>query len=355
MKAINKNILFILPTPKQPRFHKRIFEYQKENEITLFYFNRDKYNTLNSIPEVNNSFNLGVVKNGNYVNRIEKLYKLFRLIKKQRNRNQIIYSFGLDLLFVSVLARKKTNQLWFEIGDIRILKNKYLENCFTYIYKNFIFKHVDFISVTSNGFKNYLLEKFNISSNKIVVKENFLLKKDFFNVNIDDKVLPDKFIVGIVGFLRYETILSFLDEYLKSKSNKFVIHIYGQGTITDEVIKVIQNTDIKYFGEFKYPNDLEKIYKTIHFSYVLYDNSDLNVRLALPNKLYESIFFKTPILVSENTFLCEKTSSEFKVGKCFDPKKQNLLIDFLNDNRIKDFYKIFQKNMSLIPQQKYLK
>lgn len=355
MKAINKNILFVLPTPKQPRFHKRIFEYKKENKITLFYYSRDNYNTLNSIPEVNSSINLGVVENGKYFNRIKKLYKLFKLIKIQRNQSEVIYCFGLDLLFVTVLARKKTNEVWFEIGDIRVFKNKYLEKCFTFIYKKFIFKHVDFISVTSNGFKNYLLDKFSIPSNKIFVKANFLLRNDFLKVSCEVKEFPEQFIVGIVGFLRYDTILSFLKEYKKREDNKFIIHIYGQGPIIDEILNIIQNTNIKYFGEFKYPVDLERIYKKIHFSYVLYDNSDLNVRLALPNKLYESIFFKTPILVSENTFLCEKTSLEFNIGKCFDPMKQNLLIDFLNDVRIKELYKEFLNNMSSIPQHKYIK
>lgn len=351
MKVFNKEILFIVPTPRQPRFHRRIFEYQKENNITLIHFERDKYNSQNRIPEVDKCFNLGFLQSGNYTSRVFKLIKLFRLIKKQIDRNTITFSFGLDLLLVSVLA-KKNNQVWFEIGDLRGFKNKYLEKCFNFIYKKFIFKQVDFFSVTSDGFKNYLIDKFSIAPNKIVVKENFVLRNDFLDVNPEKKDLPEQFIVGIVGFLRYKTILSFLDEYIKNNCEKFLIHIYGQGPVTQEIIKKIKNTNIKYFGEFKYPTDIENIYKSIHFSYVLYDNNDINVKLALPNKLYESIFFKTPILVSNNTYLCQEIH-KFQIGKCFHPEDQSEIIEYLRNNRLSEDYYKYINNIDKIDKKYY--
>ena len=354
MKVINKKISIVIPTPKQPRFHKRIAEYSNRNHISLFYFNRMNYNSLNTVPNVNKSFNLGFVKSGgSYFKRIPQLFNLFKLLRAYES--DIVYAFGLDLLLVSVLSKRKSTNIWFELGDVREVKNKYLDILFTYFYTIVVFKNVDLISVTSVGFKDYLQKKYHVHPKKIIVKENLLLKNDFIENDVLDKQLIKPFVVGILGYLRYRTIISFLEEYLKRNNNNFIIHIYGQGELLEDIKKLILNTNIKYFGEFKYPEGLIDIYKDIHFSYVLYDNQDLNVRLALPNKLYESIFFKTPILVSKNTFLCHKVKNEINIGKCFDPDNQNELIDYLNNVSLLKDYNLFIKNIEKIEKKHYLK
>ena len=353
MRVINKKISIVIPTPKQPRFHKRIAEYSIENHISLFYFNRMGYNSLNTIPNVDKSFNLGFIKSGgSYLKRIPKLFKLFKLLRV--SESDIIYAFGLDLLLVSVFSKRKSTNIWFELGDIRELKNKHLETLFVYFYKLVVFKNVDLISVTSQGSKDYLQKKYNIHSKKIIIKENLLLKNDFIKKEVLTKELVKPFVVGILGYLRYDAIISFLEEYLK-RDNNFVIHIYGQGELVEKIKEIIINTNIKYFGEFKYPEGLIDIYKNIHFSYVLYDNEDLNVRLALPNKLYESIFFKTPILVSKNTYLCQKVKHEFQIGECFDPENQHELIDYLNNISLLKNYNLFINNIEKINKKHYIK
>jgi len=352
MRVINKKISIVIPTPKQPRFHKRIAEYSIENHISLFYFNRMGYNSLNTIPKVDESFNLGFIKSGgSYIKRIPQLVNLFKLLRA--SESDIVYSFGLDLLLVSVLSKRKSTNIWFELGDIREIKNKYIDILFTYLYKIVVFKNVDLISVTSQGFKDYLQKKYNIHSKKIIIKENLLSKNDFIQNEAQTKELVKPFVVGILGYLRYDAIISFLEEYLK-RDNNFVIHIYGQGELVEKIKEIIINTNIKYFGEFKYPDGLVDIYKNIHFSYVLYDNEDLNVRLALPNKLYESIFFKTPILVSKNTYLCQKVTHEFQIGECFDPENQHELIDYLNNIGLLKNYNLFLNNIDKIDKKHYV-
>ena len=353
MKNHNNRISFIIPNISQPRFSKRISEYRNNNKITLFYFKRKNYNTLNEIPDSDFSYDLGCIENSKIYKRLFKLFKLFILLLRNKEKSQIFYAFGLDLLLITVLA-KKNNKIWYELGDIRSFKNKYLELIFKIIYKKFLFKRVDLISVTSPGFKRFLVNEYNIPSKKIILKENLLNRTDFPNSKITVKKLPKIFTVGIVGFFRYKSILSFLREYLKTENNKFNICLYGQGPLEEEIKNIILNTNIKYYGEYKYPLDLYHIYNKIHFSYVLYDNFDLNVKLALPNKIYESIFFKTPILVSKNTELCNKVSNEFKIGKCFNPDNQNELIKYLNnENLIHDFNK-FSNNFQKISKNKYL-
>ena len=58
-----------------------------------------------------------------------------------------------------------------------------------------------------------------------------------------------------------------------------------------------------------------------------YDARYENVRYAEPNKIYESIYFETPIVVSSGTFLAEKVK---KLGIGYD-------IDAMNDDEIIKF------------------
>lgn len=48
---------------------------------------------------------------------------------------------------------------------------------------------------------------------------------------------------------------------------------------------------------------MPEIYSSIDINYILYDASNNNVKLALPNKLYESIAFGCPIICSEDVSL----------------------------------------------------
>ena len=58
-----------------------------------------------------------------------------------------------------------------------------------------------------------------------------------------------------------------------------------------------------------------------------YDTTSINAQYAEPNKLYESIYFRTPIVVSSNTFLAKKVN---RLGIGYD-------INGLNKEEIKSF------------------
>ena len=81
-------------------------------------------------------------------------------------------------------------------------------------------------------------------------------------------------------------------------------------------------------GTFENPKDLQDIYSKIDISIVCYDTTSGNVRIAEPNKLYESIFFKTPIVVSSGTFL-EDRVKEYNAGYAIDASKDNSIIEFV--------------------------
>jgi hypothetical protein len=68
---------------------------------------------------------------------------------------------------------------------------------------------------------------------------------------------------------------------------------------------------------------------------VCYDAKEENVRIAEPNKLYESAFFCRPIIVSKGTFL-EKRVKELGVGFSLDASNDDEIVDFISHLTIHD-------------------
>lgn len=77
------------------------------------------------------------------------------------------------------------------------------------------------------------------------------------------------------------------------------------------------------------------------------DTTSGNVRIAEPNKLYESIFFETPIVVSTGTFLEERVK-EYNAGYAIDSSKDDSIIDFVNSITESDIDAII-KRMKQVP------
>jgi glycosyltransferase involved in cell wall biosynthesis len=90
---------------------------------------------------------------------------------------------------------------------------------------------------------------------------------------------------------------------------------YGRNSdFSEEAIQDLKKTGRVFFhGTFINPDDLPRIYSQLDFVVATYDVSGINPRYAEPNKLYEAIFFRTPIIVSRDSFLEHKVK-ELGVG-----------------------------------------
>ena len=110
------------------------------------------------------------------------------------------------------------------------------------------------------------------------------------------------------------------------------LHFFGKSLAQSEkerFAELEKYTNCFFHGEFKSPDDLPKIYDQIDVLLCTYDIKTASPRFAEPNKLYESIYFKTPIIVSSNTFIAEKVN---RLGIGFD-------IDPYNNESVKAFIK----------------
>lgn len=100
--------------------------------------------------------------------------------------------------------------------------------------------------------------------------------------------------------------------------------------MTNQVISISESYEnVKYFGSFKNPDDLSSINNKVDLVVACYDIQSLNERIAEPNKMYEAMYFKTPIIVTTGTYL-EKQVKKYGCGFSINATTNENIINFIN-------------------------
>jgi glycosyltransferase involved in cell wall biosynthesis len=296
-----------------------------------------------------------------YINRLSIYIKAVKTIRKfnKLNNYNIILANNIDVLFIYIITGlgfnncKKTYII--EISDLKefVFHNSFVSK-FVRAFERLIYNFfVDKLIVTSKKYYDFHFSKF--YKKDVFVLENKISSEDILipNKTKINKVYSNKVVIGIVGLLLRK------DEYIKlfetfKDSIDIEIHIHGTGPfkyIIEEYEKKYSN--IKYLGEYNLFLDSYKIYNSIDILYVVYDNSLIsqNNKLALPNKLYEAMYFKVPLICSKETYLSE-IINDLEIGISIDYK-----IDGEIENAVSELVinrKTIIKNFKKIPSEKYI-
>jgi len=325
-------IIFLLESISQPRCIKRINSFRDQGfEVSVYGIDRNKYN-INT-----NSYDLDINIIGNYKDNEGYIYKLLnnffkirKIVKNNKDNKVLYYSFGYMLTFILLL--NKVNIYVYEMSDIIYGRKriKWVRWFFKFIDKRMINNSVLTV-MTSEGFYNYFFN--DIEANNIIIQKN-KLDISFSEIDRDDintTIHAENLIFSYVGAFRYPNTIFRFARIIGEKYPHHSFHFYGESHLRNEVeILEKRYNNIKYFGPFKNPDDLSGIYDNIDIVVACYDTSGLNERIAEPNKLYESIFFKKPIIVSKNTYL-EKKVKELKCGMSIDATNDQNIINFINN------------------------
>jgi len=331
-----KSILFLLSHQPNPRFVKQINFLSVNHNVSVLYYYRDYMKDLSLEYNDNVILNesLGTILNGNYLKRISDYFNSFKQLKNILKINSydtlIVNNIDTLALFkLSSLFQNEQTEKIIEISDLRghTYTNSIKSNTMKSIEK-FMFKYVDKLIVTSPKF--YDMYYNTLFKNKPFVLEN----KPLSNMipNRLEKVKNDKIVIGIVGLLLQGKPYQALFETIKD-NDRYEVHIYGKGIFEDLVKEYASKyNNIKYFGEYNFFQDSAKIYSTLDILYMSYDttNGSLNNKIALPNKFYESMYFKVPIITSEDTYLAELVN-QYKIGNAIKCCDKSELLDTLNN------------------------
>ena len=296
----NSLVVIITPSRSQPRFHKRISALSKISDIIVFSFRRGLYE-VNNFKDGIQVHDLGQLKDRKYLERIIPIFKAIKILRNNIPHDNIdvkYYAFSIDCLFIAKMAGIKNGFL--EVGDLILMNTS--KKWFRVIEK-LVLRVINGLVLTSKEYYNqyykylgdYHVTSFHFIENKVPkvllpqrVKEN--------------KKITGQITIGLIGFLRYELPILRLTKFIEKNSSSVALKVFGDGPCK-HYFEENHSENITYYGSFKNPDELCDIYKKIDINYIVYDTRSLNVRLAIPNKLYESAFFRVPIICSTNTHL----------------------------------------------------
>lgn len=319
-------INFIMNSVSDAHANKRIHEFiLSGHDIRVFGFERDKHVKYN-----NNAIVIGHFSNAlSYRKRINIYIKALRkLFKEHSNDDCIWYYQGLDVALFSTFLNSNKRYIYEECDLVHTnIHNKIVRYLFEKIDKHII-KNAYKSIMTSEGFMMFHYGNIENAPKNIVIISN-KLSPEILNMNNVIKQPFDKNRIkfAFVGGLRYHALVSIADIISMNYPNH-EFHFYGFVSPNIQEKDLPQRANVFYHGTYKSPDDLPKIYSNVDVLISTYDIQSANVRYAEPNKLYESVYFQCPIVVSSNTFLADKVK-RMGIGyevDAFDEKEVKALV-----------------------------
>lgn len=187
-----------------------------------------------------------------------------------------------------------------------------------------------FTTISSRGFKRFLGES-----------EKFVLNHNISNENqVSDEVTvfnQPSINIAFVGSVRYFDINKLLIEQI-AKSSKITL-LYAGRTVADCDLKGYCSAHNYSFVRFidAFRNEQKPlIYEGVDFINALYGTHSLEVTTAMPNRYYDCLIFKKPIIASKGTYLGDLVVNQ-ELGISVDIKKDDVT------QEIEDYIKSFDK------------
>ncbi len=228
-------------------------------------------------------------------------------------------------------------------------RGKYILDIRDYTYEKYFFykkivkqlmEYSFFTAISSTGFRSFLGE-----SEKLIINHNISnigagMENSIDGLTNQKSCYKQIYTIGFLGVIRYENeniklINSFKD------SNRFKFFYAGKmypDCNLKEYCRISGLKNVEFAPEFS-NEDKPWLYKDIDIINAIYGNKMLEVKTALPNKLYDAIVFKKPILVSTGTHLSDVVE-KYGLGISVDVDKDNVkekLLKYLTEFDYKQF------------------
>lgn len=304
-------IKFILGQISQPRCIKRLEAIKDAGfDIAVYGFDNGLYNE-NIRNKDYKIHSIRIDRNSNkFIKSIQKIL-FIKKVTSSLSSHDILYAFGIDIAFWVYLFTGGRRKYIYEEADLNYTKfsNKYIVRFLKSIDK-YLIRHSYYTVLTSDGFVKYLYES-SIPPKQIIILPN---KLNVYFTAIPRKTCElqkkEKIRFGFIGAVRYPNTIVRFSEVVGKYFPQHEFTFWGTGVGIEEAISRCKPySNVNFEGSFRNPEDLETIYSNIDINVVCYDTAHFNVTIAEPNKLYESIFFGKPLVVSANTFLANKVDN----------------------------------------------
>ncbi len=232
-------------------------------------------------------------------------------IKKGKYTHFIIINTIWAVLLIDVLSSFKKRYI-LDVRDYKCEEKSGYRHLLKYIMEH-AFANV----VSSKGFIRFLPVKIGIVPAHNLTKG--LAPKDLCTL---DKH-KEKINIGFAGYVRYNEPNEYLIESLKTNP-KFELHYYGTVSRYCDFYKKYKGENVPVFMHGLFKNeDKERLHQEIDIINSLYGADDLTVITLVPNRLYDSLNYYIPMIVSAHTYLAEVVE-EYGLGLVIDTERDDL-------------------------------
>ena len=352
MKRLKKITILISHIPN-PRILKRIKALEKDFKINLIYWDRGHQgkesfdiNPMHKIDRISID-----APRGQPVKRIAPLVKYtFRALKLLINtKPDIVHAANFDMLFIANVYRvisRRNIKIFYEVADLpkytfynNVNSIKSLIARLLQIIEKRMTNNISKLILTSPYFWEKYFSKF-VDSDKYLFIPNAPYKELFNNYN---KVTNENFTIGFIGSVRYVEQLKMLIDVVDEIKDDIQVLIAGGGPGYEEILKFSEGKEfVLIYGPYNYEKEIVDLYGKLDCTYSVYDTRIDNVRIALPNRLYESIVCEIPIIGAKNTVLgqfIEDNKIGVTVNSSDKEELKTKLIDLINTKEILNSYK----------------
>lgn len=217
-------------------------------------------------------------------------------------------------------AARTTPMVW-EIADLPLRRNPVVDSLISLAFRGMLrYIHPAFV-VTAPAFLDYLP-----GGKPRLVAENtpeLHLAQALAGLESPEFTADRPVRIGFPGVVRYFRELKALTDFAARTDDLVEIHVWGGpesawSNFCDFAgIDATRNPNIHYHGPYAMNESGASIYSAIDIVWAVYDNRQLNVRLALPNRFYEAVLAGRWVLVSRKTAL-EGEVDRLGVGRALD-------------------------------------
>lgn len=249
---------------------------------------------------------------GNVIARIIPLvrFAIKSLSILRQERPAVIHAGNMDMLLIAWIysfLNYKDVKIVYEIADLPkytfVKKAKKarerVAKFFQYIERRAT-KNIRAIILTSPYFWEVYYSDF-VDESKYLFLPNAPSKKLFASY---EKQKNEIFTIGFIGSVRYVKQLKMLIDAVGEMDKNIKVFIAGSGPGYQVIAEYIKDKPwVEMHGPYNYEQEIVSLYEKVDCVYSVYDTELENVKVALPNRLYEAIVCELPIIAAKGTAL----------------------------------------------------
>jgi succinoglycan biosynthesis protein ExoL len=358
-----KKVVFLLSHIPNPRILKRVKVLENDFKISLIYWDRNQ--TVKETFEISQKHKVEQISisapQGKPLKRIIPWLKFFyKSIKILRlEAPSVVHVNNLDMLLIAIFYKSilsKNTKIVYEVADLPkytfVKEPKTLKSIVSLIMQGIekrITTKIEKIILTSPYFWDEYYSKF-LDEKKYIFMPNAPLMSIFSKYR---KKTHDRFTIGFIGSVRFVDQLKMLIDAVEELENNINILIAGSGPGYTEIRDYSRNKEfVEIYGPYNYEKEIVNLYEKVDCVYSLYDTRLNNIKIALPNRLYESIVCGIPIIGAKNTVL-GKFIEDNQIGFAIDENKKELKEILSKLSSSKELKKVITSNCDGIKSNYY--